>query len=207
MLVYMSRQIGHFDADCFYVSCERVRHPFLRGQQVGVLSNQGACVIAKSYELKARGIPTGMPIWEAIPRCPEAIFVKRDFEWYEVLSRQMLEIVREFRPAVEYYSIDEMFFDAQKMGFAEAKELQQAILVRVGVPVSVGLSRSKTLAKLASSSGKPFGCVMGGALLRTNSAESPSSVDSRRIALLSFRLARLSRRASWLRSWYDITKN
>jgi nucleotidyltransferase/DNA polymerase involved in DNA repair len=156
----MGPRIGHLDADCFYVSCERVRHPFLRGQPVGVLSNQGACVIAKSYELKARGVPTGMPIWEALPICPEAIFVKRDFEWYEVLSRRMLEAVREFRPAVEYYSIDEMFFDARGMTFQDAKDLQQAIYRRVGVPVSVGLSLSKILAKLASSSGKPFGCVV-----------------------------------------------
>ncbi|MBN2577480.1 MAG: nucleotidyltransferase [Pirellulales bacterium] len=156
----MTPRIGHLDADCFYVSCERVRHPFLRGQPVGVLSNQGACVIAKSYELKARGVPTGMPIWEALPVCPEAIFVKRDFEWYEVLSRRMLEIVRELRPAVEYYSIDEMFFDAREMTFADAKRLQRAIYERTGVPVSVGLSLSKTLAKLASSSGKPLGCVM-----------------------------------------------
>jgi DNA polymerase V len=158
--MYMNPRIGHLDADCFYVSCERVRHPFLRGQPVGVLSNQGACVIAKSYELKARGIPTGMPIWEALPICPQAIFVKRDFEWYEVLSRRMLDVVRQFRPAVEYYSIDEMFFDAREMTVGDAKKLQRAIDRRVGVPVSIGLSLSKTLAKLASSSGKPFGCVM-----------------------------------------------
>ena len=115
----MDRRMGHLDADCFYVSCERVRHPFLRGQSVGVLSNQGACVIAKSYEMKARGVTTGMPIWDALPLCPEGIFVKRDFEWYEVLSRQMLDLVRRFSPTVEYYSIDEVFFDAQAMSFGD----------------------------------------------------------------------------------------
>jgi nucleotidyltransferase/DNA polymerase involved in DNA repair len=156
----MSRRIGHLDADCFYVSCERVRHRRLCGQAVGVLSNQGACVIAKSYELKARGVTTGMPIWDALPLCPEAVFVKRDFEWYEVLSRRILEITNRFSPYVEYYSIDEMFFDAGDMGFAEARALQQAILDETGVPVSVGVSLSKTLAKLASSSGKPFGCIV-----------------------------------------------
>lgn len=156
----MTRRIGHLDADCFYVSCERVRHRCLRGRAVGVLSNQGACVIAKSYELKARGVTTGMTIWDALPLCPEAIFIKRDFQWYEVLSRRILEVTRLFSPAVEYYSIDEMFFDASAIGFREAKSLQQAILQRTGVPVSVGVSLSKTLAKLASSSGKPFGCVM-----------------------------------------------
>lgn len=159
ILVYMSRHIGHLDADCFYVSCERVRHSFLRGQAVGVLSNQGACVIAKSYEMKARGVTTGMPIWDALPLCPEGIFIKRDFEWYEVLSRQMMDIVRQVSPSVEFYSIDEVFFDAQTMTFEEAKALQRRILNETGVPVSVGVSASKTLAKLASSSGKPFGCV------------------------------------------------
>jgi nucleotidyltransferase/DNA polymerase involved in DNA repair len=155
----MSRRIGHLDADCFYVSCERVRHPFLRGLSVGVLSNQGACVIAKSYEMKARGVTTGMPIWDALPRCPEGIFVKRDFEWYEVLSRQIMDIVRQASPAVEYYSIDEVFFDALAISFDEAKALQRRIKDQTGVPVSVGVSASKTLAKLASSSGKPYGCV------------------------------------------------
>lgn len=153
-------RIGHLDADCFYVSCERVRHGCLRGQAVGVLSNQGACVIAKSYELKARGVTTGMPIWDALPLCPEAIFIKRDFEWYEVLSRRIRDVTDRYSPTIEFYSIDEMFFDAGTMDDADAKHLQESILRETGVPVSVGISRSKTLAKLASSSGKPFGCTV-----------------------------------------------
>jgi DNA polymerase V len=73
--------IGHLDADCFYVSAERVRHAFLRGKPVGVLGNQGACVIAKSYEMKAKGVKTGEPIWEAYEKCPEDVYLKRDFRW------------------------------------------------------------------------------------------------------------------------------
>ena len=57
--------IGHLDADCFYVSAERVRYHHLAEKPVGVLGNQGACVIAKSYEIKAHGVKTGEPIWEA----------------------------------------------------------------------------------------------------------------------------------------------
>ncbi|HEU5115363.1 MAG TPA: hypothetical protein VFT74_01665 [Isosphaeraceae bacterium] len=72
-----------------YVSAERVRNLPLRGKPVGVLGNQGACVIAKSYEMKETGVKTGMPIWEALPLCPKGIYVKRDFRWYEVLSRMM----------------------------------------------------------------------------------------------------------------------
>src|SRR5208282_5721073 len=98
-----STAVGHLDADCFYVSAERVRHPFLRDKPVGVLGNQGACVIAKSYEMKARGIKTGEPIWEARVKCPEGVYVKRDFRWYEVLSRLMMDVVKEFSSAVEFF--------------------------------------------------------------------------------------------------------
>src|SRR3954464_10969220 len=104
--------IGHLDADCFYVSAERVRAPFLVGKPVGVLGNQGACVIAKSYEMKAAGVGTGMPIWDALRLCRDGLYVKRDFRWYETLSRLMLDVVREYSQRVEYYSIDEFFFEA-----------------------------------------------------------------------------------------------
>lgn len=128
---------------------------------MGVLGNQGACVIAKSYELKRQGVTTGMPIWDAVKLSPDAIFVKRDFRWYEVLSRKLLEMIGEVSPVVEYYSIDEMFFDATHLKpplEGSMRELQQRILREVGIPVSIGLSLNKTLAKLISDSSKPFGC-------------------------------------------------
>ena len=156
--------IGHLDSDCFYVSAERVRFPALREIPVGVLGNQGACVIAKSYELKAAGVKTGVPIWDAVKICPTAVFVKRDFRWYEVLSRKMLEVLHTVSPLVEYYSIDEMFFDASELprlcgGSMQraAIQLQQRMLDEVGVPVSIGIADSKTMAKLGSDSSKPFG--------------------------------------------------
>jgi DNA polymerase V len=65
--------IGHLDADCFYVSAERVRYEELACIPVGVLGNQGACVIAKSYEMKAAGVGTGMPIWDALRACPDGL--------------------------------------------------------------------------------------------------------------------------------------
>lgn len=150
--------IGHVDADCFYVSAERVRFPHLAGVPVGVLGNHGACVIAKSYEMKAAGVKTGDPIWEALPRCPNGVYVKRDFEWYEVLSRKMLAIVRELSPQVEFYSIDESFFTIPKPSLQDAQQLQRLIKEQVGVPVSVGIAPTKTLAKLISDAVKPFSC-------------------------------------------------
>ncbi len=150
--------IGHVDADCFYVSAERVRYPHLKGMPVGVLGNHGACVIAKSYEMKAAGVPTGGAIWEAVPVCPNAVFVKRDFRWYEMLSRKMLAEVQQVSPRVEFYSIDESFFQAVETSHTAAERLQQAMVERVGVPVSIGIAPTKTLAKLISNSVKPFGC-------------------------------------------------
>ncbi len=160
----MRRLIGHLDADCFYVSCERVRQSSLRGKAVGVLGNQGACVIAKSYEMKAAGVKTGVPIWEAVDLCPNGIFIKRDFRWYEVLSRMMFEIMQSVSPQVEYYSIDEFFFDCSMLTQVFRTDLeecahllQERIMKEVGVPVSLGISRTKLLAKLASDAEKPFG--------------------------------------------------
>ena len=95
------RLIAHLDADCFYVSCERIRSPALACLPVGVLGNQGACVIAKSYEMKAFGVKTGMPIWDAVRCCPQGIYIKRDFHWYEAISRQLLDTLRLVSPAVE----------------------------------------------------------------------------------------------------------
>ena len=152
--------IAHLDADCFYVSAERVRDSFLRGKPVGVLGNQGACVIAKSYEMKAAGIGTGDPIWEAVKKCPEGIYIKRDFRWYEVVSREMLTLVRERSPLVEYYSIDEFFMSVDvpdPQAFAEAT--RDAILRHAGVPVTIGVARTRTLAKLVSDLAKPFGAL------------------------------------------------
>lgn len=148
--------IGHLDADCFYVSAERVRDPFLHGKPVGVLGNQGACVIAKSYEMKAAGVTTGEPIWEALKKCPQGIFIKRDFRWYEVLSRRLLDITQRFSPEVEYYSIDEFFFRGEpSRDFAQA--IRDTILQESSLPVTVGIARTRTLAKLVSDTAKPFG--------------------------------------------------
>ena len=159
--------VGHLDADCFYVSAERVRDHFLRSKAVGVLGNQGACVIAKSYEMKHAGVKTGMPVWDAIRLCPQGVYVKRDFRWYEVLSRQMLEVVRAFSPRVEYYSIDEFFFEVPAGTNPQqlAEEMRAAVLREVSVPVTVGIARTKTLAKLVSDTAKPFGAL---ALLDTD---------------------------------------
>ena len=154
--------VAHLDADCFYVSAERVRNAGLAGVPVGVLGNNGACVIAKSYEMKACGVKTGEPVWDAAAKCPDGVFVKRDFKWYEVLSRLMLDAVRRFSAQVEYYSIDEFFFrvdaparEAEKV----ARRARDEVMSEVKVPATVGVGRTRTLAKLISDRAKPFGAL------------------------------------------------
>src|ERR1043165_5604553 len=159
----MTHPVGHLDADCFYVSAERVRDPFLLHKPVGVLGNQGACVIAKSYEMKAAGVQTGEPIWDALKKCPQGIYIKRDFRWYEVLSRAMLDVLRELSPRVEYYSIGEFFYQVlpyRGLSYqATAESIRDHLFQRVGVPVTVGIASTKTLAKLISDTAKPFGAL------------------------------------------------
>jgi nucleotidyltransferase/DNA polymerase involved in DNA repair len=125
------------------------------------LGNQGACVIAKSYEMKAAGVKTGQPIWEARPLCPNGVYLKLDFRWYEVLSRMMLAEVRDLSRKVEYYSIDEMFFHAVPLRGRDFQQTAEAIRDRIWeqlrLPVTVGIARTRTLAKLISDSAKPFG--------------------------------------------------
>ncbi|HEY1190714.1 MAG TPA: nucleotidyltransferase [Gemmata sp.] len=160
----MVAHVAHLDADCFYVSAERVRHPELVGKPVGVLGNNGACVIAKSYEMKQAGVKTGTPIWDAKVLCPEGTYIKRDFYWYEVLSRRMLDIVGSFSPRVEYYSIDEFFFAADPPGRGRtlaqtATAIRDHIRETAGLPVTIAIARTRTLAKLFSDTAKPFGAV------------------------------------------------
>jgi len=153
--------IGHIDSDCFYVSAERVRNRFLIDKPVAVLGNQSACVIAKSYEMKPFGVKTGEPIWDACRKCPQGLYVKRDFRWYEVLSRLMLGTLRDLSPTVEYHSIDEFFFLASpprgKTYQQWAEAIRDHIWATARVPAPVGIARTKTLAKLISDSAKPFG--------------------------------------------------
>jgi nucleotidyltransferase/DNA polymerase involved in DNA repair len=132
-----------------------VRYEELAGVPVGVLGNQGACVIAKSYEMKSFGVKTGEPIWEALRKCPDGLYVKRDFRWYEVLSRAMLAIVRDLSTRVAYYSIDEFFFDATPPRGCDhqryAESIRDRIMEAVRVPVTVGIARTRTAASCARS--------------------------------------------------------
>lgn len=154
---------GFGDADAFYSSAEVVRRPWLDGVPLGVLGNQGACVIARSYSMKRTGVKVGEPIWDARVKCPDGVYVKRDFRWYETLSRRMLAELGAYSPRVEYYSIDEFFWRGETIrgcNFQQTAEaIRDGIRARVGVPMTVTFARSRTLAKLFADVNKPFGAV------------------------------------------------
>jgi nucleotidyltransferase/DNA polymerase involved in DNA repair len=159
--------LAHIDADCFYAACERARRPELRKIPVCVLSSQNACVVAKTYDAKARGIVTGMPVWEASRLLPEATYLPADFRYYGQVSAQMFAILRRFSPEVEVYSIDEGFLGLKglcslwRKGYGGIADLiRETVEAELRVTVSIGVSVTKTLAKIASESHKPNGTTV-----------------------------------------------
>jgi len=159
--------IAHVDADCFFASCELVRRPELAGKPLCVLSSQDACIVAKTYDAKAAGIKTGMPVWEAKKLMPHAAYLPADFRFYGLLSEKMFSILRRFSPEVEVYSIDEGFLDLNgirtlfRKDFRDiAHDIRRTIQQEVGITVSVGVSVTRILAKMASEYNKPNGVTI-----------------------------------------------
>lgn len=159
--------VAHCDADCFYASCELARNPSLRGKPVCILSSQDACIVAKTYDAKAMGITTGMAVWEAKKKLPDAHYLSADFAYYGQISNKMFEILRRFSPRIEVYSIDEGFIDLNGVrGMWHKSQRELADLMRaeiqqeIGITVSVGISLTKTLAKIASEMNKPNGSTI-----------------------------------------------
>lgn len=168
------RAFAHVDADCFFASCELLRHPELRHKPLCVLSSQDACVVAKTYDAKAVGIKTGMPVWEAKKLLPHASYLSADFRFYGQISDSLFAILRRFSPVVEEYSIDEAFIDLAGLHGMHGKtwreladEMRSAIRRELGVTVSVGISVTRTLAKMASEYNKPDGTtIVAGSRIR-----------------------------------------
>lgn len=159
--------IAHVDCDAFYASCEAVRRPDLQGRPLCVLSSLDAIVVAKSYDAKALGITTGMPVWEARKLAPKAEFLAADFRYYGQMSEKVFSILRRYSPVVEIYSIDEAFIDMNGIrglwhkSFAQiADDIREVIQRETGITASVGISVTRTLAKMASESNKPDGTTI-----------------------------------------------
>jgi DNA polymerase IV len=153
----------HADADAFFASVEQRDDPRLRGRPVIV---GGGVVLAASYEAKAYGIRTAMGGRQALRLCPHAVVVRPRFSAYTEASRAMFAVFEDASPVVEGLSIDEAFLDVRGMeriaGSPEqiAVRLRATVRERVGLPVTVGVARTKFLAKVASGVAKPDGLLV-----------------------------------------------
>src|SRR5262245_5204004 len=155
--------ILHADLDAFYASVEQLLDPCLRGKPIAV---GGGVVLAASYEAKAFGISSGMSGRRARELCPPLIFVSGHFRDYQRLGDAAVNVLNDFTPLVERISIDEAFADVVGCThlFGTPAEIATAIRARVraelGLPISVGIARTKHLAKIASQVAKPDGLVV-----------------------------------------------
>ncbi|MEG2061048.1 MAG: Y-family DNA polymerase [Alistipes sp.] len=157
-------------ADCnnFFVSCERVFRPDLEGRAVVVLSNNDGCAISRSNEAKALGVKMGQPFFEFEPlvRSGRVTVFSCNFPLYGDFSHRVHQTLRTFVPAIEIYSIDEAFLDLSGMEGEEldalAKRISRTCHRNTGIPVSVGIAPTKTLAKIASHLCKTHPKLLGG---------------------------------------------
>jgi DNA polymerase IV len=155
--------ILHADLDAFYASVEQLLEPSLRGKPVAV---GGGVVLAASYEAKAFGVHGGMPGKIARELCPGLVFVGGHFKDYQRLGDAAIKVLGDFTPLVERISIDEAFADVKGCThlFGSPAEIAQAVRRRVrnelGLAISVGVARSKHLAKIASQVAKPDGLMV-----------------------------------------------
>lgn len=153
--------IALVDCDSFFVSCEQAVNPELKGKPVCVMSGRGQCVISRSKEAKKLGIKMGMPYFQIEGEMKKAIFINANHELYSQISKKVMAVLKDFSPTVEVYSIDEAFVDLtgleklyKRNYFEIANMIREEILKKVDIPVSIGVSSSKSLAKLASDKAK-----------------------------------------------------
>lgn len=155
--------ILHADLDSFYASVEQRDTPGLRGRPVLV---GGGVVLAASYEAKARGVRTPMNCSQALRLCPDAVVVNPRMEAYSEASRAVFEIFDDTTPLVEGLSIDEAFLDVSGLGRIDgaprdiASRLRTRVRAEVGLDITVGVARTKFLAKVASGVAKPDGLLV-----------------------------------------------
>ncbi len=153
--------IALVDCDSFFVSCEQKVNPELKGKPVCVLSNKDGCVISRSKEAKKMGVRMGQPYFLAKDEFPDAVYVSCHHDLYGEISEDVMAVLREFSPNVQVYSVDEAFVELTglkrlyKKNYLElAQFIREQIKEKIDIPVSIGVSSTKTLAKLASDKAK-----------------------------------------------------
>ena len=163
--------IGLCDCNNFFASCERVFRPDLEGKPVVVLSNNDGCIIARSNEAKALGIKMATPLFQAkdvIEQNNVAVF-SSNYQLYGDMSNRVISILKETVPAIEVYSIDEAFLNLEGLPLEELQQKGRNLSARIkkdtGIPVSIGIAPTKTLAKIASKLCKQYPKLRGCCLM------------------------------------------
>ena len=147
---------GLVDCNNFYVSCERVFNPLLRGKPVVVLSNNDGCIIARSNEAKALGIPMGAPLhlYKTLIKQNKIFTYSSNYTLYGDMSSRVMSVLNYFIPNIEIYSIDEAFLNLKNFNIQSLQDemfkIRECIYQWTGIPVSIGIGPTKTLAKLAN---------------------------------------------------------
>ena len=163
------------DCNNFFVSCERVFRPDLDGKPVVVLSNNDGCVVSRSNEAKAMGIPMGQPFFKIRPLAEKGQLVafSSNYALYGDLSSRVMSLLADAVPQIEIYSIDEAFLHLEgidpEMIPTLCRDLVAKIRKWVGVPVSIGVAPTKTLAKIASHFAKKHKGYKGVCMMETDS--------------------------------------
>lgn len=155
MNISLSPYIGLIDCNNFFASCECIFDPSLKNKPLGILSNNDGCFIARSNELKALGVAMGTPYFQVkdIIDKNQVIVKSANFRLYSDISKRIMSILKKDFPSVEIYSIDEAFIrftlNSPSAIFEQGKAIREKIGQWVGIPVSIGIAKTKTLAKVA----------------------------------------------------------
>lgn len=159
--------IVHLDADAFFVSCELVRRPELRGRRCAVGGGERGIISSASYEARAAGVYTPMPSRRALQVCPDLILLPHTAGLYGDVSRRMFDVCETLTPLVQRNSIDEGYLDLGPCGFGSTEEVESAVRAlqariwdELQVPVSFGIASNKLVAQVASKLRKPRGFVV-----------------------------------------------
>lgn len=154
---YKHSLVALVDCNNFYVSCERLFNPKLVGSPVVVLSNNDGCIVSRSQEAKALGIPMGAPLfkWADFLEKHKVVIRSSNYSLYGDLSHRVMQTLLHFNPQCEIYSIDEAFLSLTGVNpLTHCRFLKNKVLQWTGIPVSIGIASTKTLAKLANRSAK-----------------------------------------------------
>jgi DNA polymerase IV len=162
------RIIFHVDMNSFYASVEAAYNPSLKGKPIAIAGNpeeRKGIIITCSYEARAKGVKTTMPLWQARELCPNLIVLRPNFARYREASSNMFQILADYTPYVQPVSIDEGYMDVTENSHLGnpielAETIQKRILNELDLPSSIGIAPNKFLAKMASDMKKPLGITV-----------------------------------------------